>query len=91
MSARHIGQGLNLGGHGRSLSPPVGFPVHLSPRLEISEQAGKLRSNKFVLLRARNVAELLRSTPSEVLRAYRVTTAINSVKNDGPECTETIE
>ena len=37
---------------------------------------------------ARDVAELLRPYPSEGLRAYRVSTAINSVRNDGPKCVE---
>ena len=35
---------------------------------------------------ARNVAELLRPYPSEEMRAYRVSTAVNSVRNDVPEC-----
>jgi len=34
----------------------------------------------------RAVSELLRPYPSETMRAYRVTTTVNSVKNDGPEC-----
>ncbi len=34
----------------------------------------------------RDVAELLRPYPSEALRAYRVSTAVNNVKNDGPGC-----
>ena len=36
----------------------------------------------------RAVAELLRPYPSEGLRAYRVSTAVNNVRNDGPECVE---
>ena len=32
--------------------------------------------------------ELLRPYPSDEMRAYRVSTAVNSVKNDGPECLE---
>jgi putative SOS response-associated peptidase YedK len=34
------------------------------------------------------VAELRRPHPSEAMRAYRVSTAVNSPKNDGPECIE---
>ena len=37
---------------------------------------------------ARNVAELLRPYPSEAMRTYRVSTVVNNVKNDGPECIE---
>ena len=36
----------------------------------------------------RDVAELLRPYPSEAMRAYRVITAVNSVRNDGPKCIE---
>ena len=36
----------------------------------------------------RDVAELLRPHPSETMRACRVGTAVNAVKNDGPECIE---
>ena len=39
---------------------------------------------------ARDAAELLRPCPSEAMRAYRVTTAVNSVRNDGPECIEPV-
>jgi putative SOS response-associated peptidase YedK len=35
---------------------------------------------------ARAVTELLRPYPSGAMRAYRVSTAVNSVRNDGPEC-----
>lgn len=37
---------------------------------------------------ARNAAELLRPNPSEEMRAYRVSTAVNGARNDGPECAE---
>jgi putative SOS response-associated peptidase YedK len=37
---------------------------------------------------ARDIAELLRPYPSEEMRAYRVSTAVNNVKYDGPECIE---
>lgn len=40
--------------------------------------------------RARDVAELLRPCPSEGMRAYRVSTAINRVRNDGPGCVEAV-
>jgi putative SOS response-associated peptidase YedK len=36
----------------------------------------------------REVGELLRPFPSEAMRAYRVSTAVNNVKNSGPECIE---
>ena len=39
---------------------------------------------------ARDVAELLRPYPSEEMRAYRVSTAVKSPKNDGPECVEAV-
>ncbi len=39
---------------------------------------------------ARDVAELLRPYPSEEMRAYRVSAAVNSAKNDGPECVEAV-
>ena len=38
----------------------------------------------------RDVGELLAPYPSEALRAYRVSTAVNSVKNSGPECIEAV-
>ncbi len=34
----------------------------------------------------REVSELLQRSPSEAMHAYRVSTAVNSVKNNGPEC-----
>ncbi len=37
---------------------------------------------------ARNVIELLRRCPSEAMQAYRVSTAVNNVKNDGPDCVD---
>ena len=40
---------------------------------------------------ARDVAELLQPYPSEEMRAYCVSTAVNSVRNDGPECVEAVE
>ncbi len=40
---------------------------------------------------AREVSELLRPYPSEAMRAYRVSTAVNRVKNEGPECIEAVE
>ena len=40
---------------------------------------------------ARDIAELLRPYPSEEMRAYRVSTAVKSAKNDGPESVEAIE
>ena len=40
---------------------------------------------------ARAVAELLQPYPSEEMRAYCVSTAVNSVRNDGPECVEAVE
>jgi putative SOS response-associated peptidase YedK len=36
----------------------------------------------------REVGELLRPYPSEEMRTYRVSTVVNNVKNDGPECFE---
>lgn len=39
---------------------------------------------------ARDVAELLRPHPSEAMRAYPVSTAVNSVRNNGPECVEAV-
>ena len=36
----------------------------------------------------REVAELLRPYPSEAMHAYRISTAVNNVKNEGPECVE---
>jgi putative SOS response-associated peptidase YedK len=36
----------------------------------------------------RDVAELLRPYPSEAMRAYRVSTAVNNVRNDGTKCIE---
>ncbi len=36
----------------------------------------------------RDVLELLRPYPSEAMRAYPVSTVVNSPKNDGPECVE---
>ena len=38
----------------------------------------------------RNVAELLRPYPSEAMRAYGVSTAVNSVRSDCPECVEVV-
>jgi len=38
----------------------------------------------------REVGELLRPYPSEVIRAYRVRTAVNSVRDDGPERIEPV-
>jgi putative SOS response-associated peptidase YedK len=38
----------------------------------------------------REVAELLQPYPSEAMHAYRVSTAVNNVKNRGPECVEAI-
>ncbi len=37
---------------------------------------------------ARDVAELLRPYPPDGMRAYRVSTGVNNVRNDGPECVE---
>ena len=39
---------------------------------------------------AREVAELLRPYPSEAMRAYPVSTAVNGARNDGPECVEPV-
>ena len=36
----------------------------------------------------RDVVELLRPYPSDAMRIYRVSTVVNNVKNDGPECVE---
>ena len=33
----------------------------------------------------RQVGELLRPNPSEAVRAYRLSRAVNNVQNDGPE------
>jgi len=52
--------------------------------------AGGLASNKSVALGARGAPHPVRPYPSEAMRAYRVSTAVNSVKNDGPECGEPI-
>jgi hypothetical protein len=38
----------------------------------------------------REAGELLRPYPSEVIRAYRVRTAVNSVRGDGPERIEPV-
>jgi len=35
-----------------------------------------------------DVGPLLQPNPSEAMRAYRVGTTVNSVKNSGPECIE---
>lgn len=36
----------------------------------------------------REATELLRPYPSEAMRACRVSTAVHSLKNNGPECVE---
>ena len=38
----------------------------------------------------REVTERLRPYPSEAMHAYRVGTAVNSVRNNGPECIEPV-
>ena len=37
---------------------------------------------------AREVAELLQPYPSDAMRAYPMSTVVNSPKNDTPECVE---
>lgn len=37
---------------------------------------------------ARDVVQLLQPYPSSEMRAYRVSTKVNSAKKDGPECLE---
>ncbi len=39
---------------------------------------------------APDVAELLRPYPSDAMRTYRVSTVVNSPKNDTPECVEAV-
>lgn len=39
---------------------------------------------------ARDVAELLRPYPPEAMRAYPVSTVVNSPKNDTPACIERV-
>jgi len=39
---------------------------------------------------AREVAKLLRPYPPKAMHAYRVSTAVNSPKNYGPECIEPV-
>jgi len=39
---------------------------------------------------ARDADEMLQLYPSEAMRAYRVSTAVNNVKNYGPECIEAV-
>ncbi len=39
---------------------------------------------------ARDVPELLRPYSSDAMHIYRVSTAVNNVKNDGPECIEPV-
>lgn len=38
----------------------------------------------------RDAADLLRPHSSEAMRAYRVSTAVNSAKNDGAECGDAV-
>ena len=58
------------------------MPVILAP----ADHAGWLGEDQV-----RDMAELLRPYPSEALRAYRVSTAVNNVRNDGPGCVEAAE
>jgi putative SOS response-associated peptidase YedK len=41
--------------------------------------------------RVRDITELLRPYPSEAMRAYRVSTVVNSVRNDRPKCIEPMD
>jgi putative SOS response-associated peptidase YedK len=70
------------------------------PRASGSSSRGRIHDRMPVILApddylawlgeyaARDVAELLRPYPSEEMRTYRVSRAVNNPKNDGPECVE---
>jgi len=63
------------------------FPLREVRRIPWSfHDAGSLATPRA--RRGGHVAELLRAYTSEAMRAYRVSTAVNNVKNYGPECIE---
>jgi putative SOS response-associated peptidase YedK len=39
----------------------------------------------------RNLLALLKPYPAHAMRAYQVSTAVNNVQNDGPECIEPVD